>query len=1428
MRATRSAGAAVLFGLLTLLHSAIALAAPTRTELAGNPLAEFPFFEYVKAFNVNAPINVAIDPTRFPSVVGKTCDVYIVNAKSSSQWAANASLVDVTAGGKQTQSFGGATIQANTFQVAAPSELSANAGTGLGVGYDAILDCDQNGQLGDADFIDGGAGEAGLYVVHDTTVAGPLAVTESVYNLDAGVGAMFGIPATHLGEDLYFPTNIATMGKRPLVVVGHGNGHNFQWYDHIGNHLASYGYVVVSIANNTGPGPNSAADTTLGHTDAFLDQAEAGAIAGGALVGHVDANNIVWIGHSRGAEAVAISYDRLFDGTVTPTHYVRKSIRLISSMLPTDFEGTDVANPHDANYHLWTAAGDDDVNGSAGDECSDGMGNFFELCQTFHLHERATGYRQSTVVQGTGHGWFHDNNMAGAAFTGPCAIGPPNATTHLIQLGYLLPLVKHYVEGNIPALDFLTRQYERFHPIGVPSGNPCIVVTNEYRNGSAFGNFVIDDYQTQTGTGTSSSGSTVTFDVENLTEGRLDDNNHDFSWSAADPFNGATQAGATDGLTVRNDTSRGVVFDWTNADRFYEWQVPTGARNFSSFLFLSFRAAQGTQHPNTLAAPGDLNFTVTLRDGSGATSSIRIGAYGGGLEQPYARSGGWHNEMETIRIRTTDFLNNGSSLNLSDVAAVRLNVGPSFGSGRGRIVVDDLMLTSNVTPFSLQIIEPTTARPSYAGSSEAGSRVLVRVFAGGGLDVSPGNLTISVAGVALTPAQIPTAAAQVGGETWIIIAPGAKAPGCYDLAVALTTPSGVAAAQPQSLCYNDDETRAFDRVLAVDQTNSMNYDGSTGTSNGAKMEAARAAAKFFVDLSNPADQIGVISFQRRDQDGNGTIVDPDELAEVKFTLTTAGEGATDQRPAARTAIGAIAPDTSPGFTGPETSPGAGLLEARTMLNAGGIAGHEPNIVMLTDGLENYAPFWSKAGPSGSPLKPSFEAGPVRVDTVGVGGDADDALLIDIASATGGEFRNLTEGSGSFFLLSRLSNWYKAVDEDVRGEQRFFYMEGFPPLTAVGGGTLASSRARIRIQRFTVEANLDWMTVAFHANIDNAATVALFEPGSTVPIVVAPPNVTLRTDPKHSVYRIRHPKPGVWAYVVQANDLSAEFFAVASGPTSLSARMGPNQLQRSGAGFAMPLRVWIADGKAVLNATVTGYVRHPSGVKVPVTLVDDGAHADGAANDAIYGLTQIVSQPGAYWVELKATGTSTTGNPFERYLSNSFVVPGQRKRPQQYGEGLPQPPRFCRCASESRYSVALFGGATFPMGTFGTIAGSSSSIGVKPAVHFPAPGGTWSAGLYIGRDNFTNASGGTGYRLIHVSPEIEFTPALRVCPAPSMHLGIGSYRDENGNTKGGYNIGGSARFCLTERLNLLARYDRRSVSGLSRDYSTVQVGVRFRF
>jgi len=319
-----------------------------------------------------------------------------------------------------------------------------------------------------------------------------------------------------------------------------------------------------------------------------------------------------------------------------------------------------------------------------------------------------------------------------------------------------------------------------------------------------------------------------------------------------------------------------------------------------------------------------------------------------------------------------------------------------------------------------------------------------------------------------------------------------------------------------------------------------------------------------------------------------------------------------------------------------------------------------------------------------------------------------------------------------------------------------------------------------------------------------------------------------------VYRIRTPSAGRWSYAVNVHDASAEFFAVASAPSSLTARVGPNQLARRPAGdFVMPLRVWIADRGEVRGATVTGYVRRPDGVKDPVTLLDLGASMDGASSDGIYGLPYAATLAGPYDVHLKASGTSNTGVPFERYMITSFVLPGARHRPLPPGEGGPTipgdlTPRGCNCEAETRYSMSYFGGVTLPHGSFGSIADPSFSLGVRPAIHFPALGSRASLGLYVGYDNFANAGVGGDFHLMHVSPELELEPWPRFCPRPSIHLGIGAYRDETGSVNAGYNAGLGLAICVGRRISFVPRYDYRSVGGSSRHYSTFQLGLRWSF
>lgn len=123
----------------------------------------------------------------------------------------------------------------------------------------------------------------------------------------------------------------------------------------------------------------------------------------------------------------------------------------------------------------------------------------------------------------------------------------------------------------------------------------------------------------------------------------------------------------------------------------------------------------------------------------------------------------------------------------------------------------------------------------------------------------------------------------------------------------------------------------------------------------------------------------------------------------------------------------------------------------------------------------------------------------------------------------------------------------------------------------------------------------------------------------------------------------------------------------------------------------------------------------------------------------------------------------------------------------------------------------------------TLADRSTSLGIKVAHHFGWSGIHASLGLYLGRDRFANVSGGSDFHLAHLSPELEVWPWTRVCPMPSLHVGVGWYRDEVSNTAWGFNLGAGLMYCLTDRLSLLGRYDYRRVNGLSRDYSTLQIG-----
>jgi hypothetical protein len=642
------------------------------TQLAGKPLQSYPFFQYVQSINENASIYVAIDPSQFPNTINQEFNLHIVAAKSKEEWQINPGLVDVRPIGAQTLVIKDSTIQENTFLVAGAYVLPSKSGSGLGVAYDVVFDMDQNGLLSSGDFIDGFSNkEAGFYLVHDTSLPGPLNVNMIEYS-----------GGTWLNQRTFYPSNIESMGELPLVVISHGWYLEYTDYDHIANHLASYGYIVMTHTNavgNGGPsGTRTAAGTLLDNTDYIIGNQDT--IGGGVLNNHINSDKIVWIGQSTGGECVVRAYTLLRRVLYDPQYFDYPNIVLICSIAPVCWHSEFDVSPYDINYHMFVGGADGDASGAPLDN----------YVQSMAIFERSTGNHHLTYIHGAGHSDFDSSPSPPDYWVeGPDLIG--REATYKVVNGYYLPLIELYTKNNEAARDFFTRMYDDFHPIGIPDN---VIIAQEYHENNNREKFVVDDFEINSEIALSSSGGIVSYNISNISEVLMQDIDGSFDWAGAQPSNGMTRARF-------DDDPHCVVFDWTVEEtKYYELEILQEYRDFSEYQFLSFRAAQGTRHPETVALDDKLNFTVTLRDDKGISSSINFVNYGQ-LTYPYRRTGygtgaGWGNEFSTVRIRLRDFLTNNSGLDLGKIEAIRFEFGSDYGSERGRIGIDDIELVSKV------------------------------------------------------------------------------------------------------------------------------------------------------------------------------------------------------------------------------------------------------------------------------------------------------------------------------------------------------------------------------------------------------------------------------------------------------------------------------------------------------------------------------------------------------------------------------------------------------------------------------------------------------------------------------------------------------------------------------------------------------------
>ncbi|MDA0214996.1 MAG: hypothetical protein O2875_06500 [Planctomycetota bacterium] len=636
------------------------------TLLACVPLTAAPYASFVQTFIAGTTVTIAVDPGLTAIQVGATADFFVVAERTSSEWAANNLLTDVR-GTSQPITFAAGGIAANRFTVTGGSTLSGDGGLSVGRGYDLVIDMDQNGQFSIGDLIDGGDDRAGLWISRDPTATGPLAVTTLSSYTASGATSGFTLAR------LWYPTTVASMTPRPLVVISHGNGHQYSWYDYLGTHLASWGYIVISHQNNTVPGIETSSTTSLQHTSAII--AQQATVASGAINGKIDASRISWIGHSRGGEGIVRAYDRIFDATYTPTGYGLSNIKFLCPIAPTDFLGVNSSNPHAANFMLLWGAADGDVSGTPTNS----------IAWSFDLAERSVGFRNTVYVHGADH---NDFNCCGTNdFVGPSGTAILNAGAQAVAKAFILAGIKYHIEGESAMKEFMWRPSSTLRPTGVATTTTLVKELVPAPSASVKS---IDTFQTQTSTTLSSCGGAVVSTVSNISEALARETDGTFTWSTGNPHNGSTR-------TKASDTQRMVAWDWNSAQNM-EWAVPVSLGDVSAMDFIEVRVGQGTRHPNTVSLNGGATFSIVLRDAAGVEVRVSSSAQGEAVNRPYQRTGsgtgaGWQNELRTIRLRLRDFQSGGTGINLGQIVAIRIEVGGTAGSATGRFILDDLQFT---------------------------------------------------------------------------------------------------------------------------------------------------------------------------------------------------------------------------------------------------------------------------------------------------------------------------------------------------------------------------------------------------------------------------------------------------------------------------------------------------------------------------------------------------------------------------------------------------------------------------------------------------------------------------------------------------------------------------------------------------------------
>jgi hypothetical protein len=603
----------------------------------------------------------------------------------------------------------------------------------------------------------------------------------------------------------------------------------------------------------------------------------------------------------------------------------------------------------------------------------------------------------------------------------------------------------------------------------------------------------------------------------------------------------------------------------------------------------------------------------------------------------------------------------------------------------------------------VSIFRPTFAHPAYPGPHTNAGNIVVRLVVSGPSALTPDDpgaqsvlglqredFAVRIAGIDAPVLD----ASYVGGEYQLLVAaPDPGADGTFDLDVTLCSGpnEGLRATSRLSVQYGDIR---FHHVVCLDVSGSMEYPDS------AKLDAAKQAAKFYIDAVNDADKLTVVTFS-----GNNTECNED-------AINLAGAGQMLAATGLSRGLLKLAVDAQDSVN--MTSIGDGLWTSQIALDteAGKTRDlHFDTILLLSDGLENEARYWARTNCIGTgTVADTILGADSMVNAIAFGADADLSLMQQIGSTTEGDYS------------------YVPVDPSVAAAgiqpstpATLSSMNNKLTLTFLGGLERAKHLQRLVFESGSLPSAAS-TTLNLNLTEEGVQQAILFvgwsDPGS-VDVIIKDPNgddpagyaSAKYEDQTHLILHFKTLKTG--KYSVQITNRSGkpqECFAGISGipDNSLQILFTLSPHKRGGIngrpegtfeqfeqGLPIDMVAHVRDRKgAVHDAQVELVVHLPTGedaCEKPLRLFDDGRHVDAASDDGVYGLrysrtpfagvkaTDSSERPkthanpketGNYHLVLTVSGKANDGTEFRRVLARDFKVFKRQELYDTDKDGLP--------------------------------------------------------------------------------------------------------------------------------------------------------------